>query len=265
MWGARCDWGGAGGWETVWTESAACPGLEAACPPLALLGPHHQRPESLPLLLSALPEVVRLPTCQWQLFLFRQGPDRAVYARGIQKSTGLKTTTPESLNWWFLLLTSISLFVINHIMITIIILIIIGTSKPLADLVNPMQWLRYSSSLLPVEELSLFKKERRQPTESIRSECQHVWIFDIWQFCTRLIAAFLLLTNKHSGIRFNLNTRTKETPREKKVFSFRLLALFHQLCFWSFSSQMQISWTLNCFLGWIFIFPSTHPIFLNAT
>ena len=130
MWGARCDWGGAGGWETVWTESAACPGLEAACPPLALLGPHHQRPESLPLLLSALPEVVRFPTCQWQLFLFRQGPDRAVYARGIQKSTGLKTTTPESLNWWFLLLTSISLFVINHIMITIIILIIIGTSKP---------------------------------------------------------------------------------------------------------------------------------------
>ena len=57
----------------MWTESAACPGLEAACPPLALLGPHHQRPESLPLLLSALPEVVRLPTLPVATFLIQAG------------------------------------------------------------------------------------------------------------------------------------------------------------------------------------------------
>ena len=123
MWGARCDWGGAGGWETVWTESAACPGLEAACPPLALLGPHHQRPESLPLLLSALPEVVRLPALPVATFLIQAGT-----GQGFLCQRHIKEHWP--LNWWLLLLTLISFFVINHIIITIIIPFIIGTFKP---------------------------------------------------------------------------------------------------------------------------------------
>ena len=41
------------------------------------------------------------------------------------------------------------------------------------------------------------------------------------------------------------------------------LALFHQMYFWSISSQRQMFWTLNCFLGWIFMSPSHHPTFFE--
>ena len=123
-----------------------------------------------------------------------------------------------------------------------------------------MQCLRYSSSLLPIEELSLFKIERRQPSGSIRNvnmfECltfdslPPAWLRHFCCWPTNILAFG------------SIWTRERRKRLAKKLFSFRLLALFHQLCFWSFSSQIQIFCTRNCFLGWIFMFPSPHPTFL---
>ena len=91
------------------------------------------------------------------------------------------------------------------------------------------------------------------------STCLNVWHLTV---CHPLDCGIFVVDQQTFWHSVQFEHENEGNTSQKKKFSFRLLALFHQLCFWSFSSQIQIFCTRNCFLGWIFMFPPPHPTFL---